>query len=297
MRSELPNLPSLLAFECAARHQSFAAAAIELNLAQSTVSHRVRLLENQLGTLLFERLPRNLKLTEAGKMYLPTVKKVFDELSISTAGLFGSNTKKSICVRSTISFGLLWLIPRLQLFRAEHENIIIQLQTSVWPDDLSKEQIDLEIRFGNGRWEGYEIEHIQHDQAILLCSPATENANGKIKDIHSLLDKHLIHIYSLEDLWIRLFMDNKLEFKRSENSVIVDSTIAALELASSNNMYVLAPELLVKNHIKEKKLIQAHPVKLAIKSAHYVLTPINSSPQTVEVGLFKSWMLSQLQSV
>ncbi len=295
MRTELPNLPALLAFECAARHLSFASAAIELNLAQSTVSHRVRLLESQLGCKLFERLPRSLRLTEAGKTYLPTVRKTFDELATSTVGLFGSNSSKMISIRASISFGLLWLIPRLHLFRAQHDNINIKLQTSIWTDELSKEEIDLEIRFGHGRWDGYEAEMIHDDTAVMLCSPGTQKANGKIRNIKSFLNKNLIHIFSMEDLWMRFFSQNSIEFQQTENSLFVDSTAAALDLAAMNpDTYVFAAELLAQKHIEEGKLIQANSVKLPVNSAHYLLTPVNSTPQKPETGLFKSWLLANL---
>ena len=297
MRTELPNLPALLAFECAARHLSFASAAIELNLAQSTVSHRVRLLENQLDCKLFERLPRNLKLTEVGKTYLPNVRKTFDELAISTAGLFGASSNKIISVRASVSYELLWLIPRLHSFWSQHPNITIKLQTSVWPDDLSKEEIDLEIRFGHGNWDGYQSQLIHNDVAVMLCSPTTQKNNGKIKHVKSLLDKNLIHIFSMEDLWFRFFQKNNLDFKQTYKSLYVDSTVAALDLASSNNdTYVFAPKLLADKHISEKKLTQAYKVELPIKSAHYLLTPITSSPQKPETGLFKSWLLDNLKS-
>ena len=294
MRNELPNLPALLAFECAARHLSFVNAANELNLAQSTVSHRVRLLESQLGCLLFERLPRNLKLTDAGKSYLPTVRKAFDELSTSTVGLFGIGTHNSISIRSSISFGLLWLAPRLHLFKQDYQHIGIRLLTSIWPETLAKDEVDLEIRFGNGQWDGYHIESINTDNAIMLCSPETQKRNGEIKNIKQLRDKQLIHIISMEDLWIRLFTINKLDFNPSNSSVFVDSSSAALELAASNNMYVLVPKLLAHKHLSANVLVQAHSTQIPINAAHYLLTRANATPQKPESALFRSWLLKTL---
>ena len=107
MKSRLPNLPALLAFESAARHKSFSDAGLELDLDPATVSHRVMLLETQLACLLFERLPHKLKLTESGKAYLPTVRKAFEELSVSSTDQFVANLHKSIAIRVPVSFGLL----------------------------------------------------------------------------------------------------------------------------------------------------------------------------------------------
>lgn len=85
----MPPLPTLQAFEAAARHENFMAAAEELSLSQSTISHRVRGLEHHLGYALFERLPRGLRLTENGKAYLPSIRSAFAEIMGATTSIFG----------------------------------------------------------------------------------------------------------------------------------------------------------------------------------------------------------------
>jgi LysR family transcriptional regulator, glycine cleavage system transcriptional activator len=57
MPTSLPSLNGLRAFEVAARHASFARAAVELRMTRSAVSHRIRRLEEQLGVALFTRQP------------------------------------------------------------------------------------------------------------------------------------------------------------------------------------------------------------------------------------------------
>ena len=67
MAHRLPPLNALRAFEAAARHGSFARAADELAVTPAAVSQQIRLLEADLGVSLFNRLPRGLILTEAGR--------------------------------------------------------------------------------------------------------------------------------------------------------------------------------------------------------------------------------------
>ena len=100
MKYRLPPLNGLIAFEAAARTGNFARAAEELNLTQSTISHRVRMLERYLGYPLFERLPRGLRLTESGKAYLPSIRKAFEQIFSSTAGIFGRKDQGSLTVRA-----------------------------------------------------------------------------------------------------------------------------------------------------------------------------------------------------
>ena len=69
------------AFEAAARHQSFTAAAAELHVTQSAISQQVKALEEYLGRALFVRRPRSLRLSDAGRAYLPVVTRAFTALA------------------------------------------------------------------------------------------------------------------------------------------------------------------------------------------------------------------------
>jgi len=74
----LPPLTALRAFEAAARNLSFKAAAAELSLTPTAISHQVRVLEEVLGRPLFRRRPRPLILTEAGKTLFPVIRDGLD---------------------------------------------------------------------------------------------------------------------------------------------------------------------------------------------------------------------------
>ena len=89
MKPALPPLNWLRAFDAAARHLSFTAAAGELNMTQSAVSQQIKSLEGFLGRPLFYRLSRRLELTEAGNLYLPWVQDSFRVLTQGTEAVLG----------------------------------------------------------------------------------------------------------------------------------------------------------------------------------------------------------------
>src|SRR5215469_6483168 len=66
LRTKLPPANSLVVFEAAARHLNFTRAARELNVTQAAVSRQIQILEDHLGTTLFQRAPRALRLTLSG---------------------------------------------------------------------------------------------------------------------------------------------------------------------------------------------------------------------------------------
>ena len=77
MRRVLPPLNALRSFEAAARHGSFKAAAEELCVSHSAISHQVKLLEQYLGMELFSRRSRAVELTRAGRAYYPVLRETF----------------------------------------------------------------------------------------------------------------------------------------------------------------------------------------------------------------------------
>jgi hypothetical protein len=77
----LPPLKALRAFEAAARHMSFKAAADELALTPTAISHQIRLLETVLGGALFRRRPRPLTLTPTGALLFPVVQNGFESIA------------------------------------------------------------------------------------------------------------------------------------------------------------------------------------------------------------------------
>ena len=87
MERRLPSLNGLRAFEAAARHESFTKAADELCVTQGAVSHQVKAFEAELGVKFFNREPKRLVITEAGRRYLEVVRDALDRIAAGTDSL------------------------------------------------------------------------------------------------------------------------------------------------------------------------------------------------------------------
>src|SRR5438309_10698703 len=83
-RDLLSHLPVII---CVARHRSFAAAAAELGMSPSAVSHAVRSAEDRLGTPLFARTTRSVSLTEAGARFVSGVEPALADIGKAVEGL------------------------------------------------------------------------------------------------------------------------------------------------------------------------------------------------------------------
>ena len=205
MRTPLPPLPGLLAYEATARLGSIAAAADELGLSASAVSQRIRVLETRLGIALFERQARSIRLTPMGQAYLPTVRGAFEDLSAGTTGLFGPAGRGRLTVRVQVSYAMTWLVPRLQHFHDDYPHIDLRVVTSIWANEVPPHEVDLEIRHGNGRWAGFTADLLHEDQAVVVGSPAHLEAYGPLTGPADLEHRPRVHVIGYEDLWPRLF--------------------------------------------------------------------------------------------
>src|ERR1035437_5731473 len=72
----------LIYVNAVARHGSIRKAAESLHMASSALNRRILVLESELGTTLFERLPRGVRLTTAGELYLNYVRRALTDLEL-----------------------------------------------------------------------------------------------------------------------------------------------------------------------------------------------------------------------
>ncbi len=147
MFASLP-LTALRTFESAARQSSFKAAAEELAVTPTAVSHQIRSLEAWLGVPLFQRLPRKVRLTDCGERLFRSLHGALLEISQSVDTLRPQRSGGNLTVSTTPAFAALWLVPRLGRFYAAHPQINLRLDTNCEVLDLHQDaSIDLVIRY------------------------------------------------------------------------------------------------------------------------------------------------------
>ncbi|WP_185036715.1 LysR substrate-binding domain-containing protein [Pseudomonas fluorescens] len=147
MFASLP-LTALRAFESASRLLSFKAAAEELSVTPTAISHQIRSLEDWLGVALFERLPRQVRLTEGGERLFRSLHGALLEVAQSVDTLRPQRSGSTLTLSTTAAFAALWLVPRLGRFYAQHPNINVRLDTHCEVIDLHQDaSVDLVLRY------------------------------------------------------------------------------------------------------------------------------------------------------
>ncbi|AKJ31993.1 LysR substrate-binding domain-containing protein [Caldimonas brevitalea] len=169
------NLPmtALRTFEASARLQSFKAAAEELAVTPTAVSHQIKSLEHWLGVPLFERLPRKVRLTECGQRLFDSTHAALLDIAQTVGQLRPRPSAGQLTVSTTPSFASLWLIPRLGRFYAAHPDINVRLDPQCQVIDLHRDaSIDLVLRYGGGDEPSLHRQRLLQERFSVYGAPA-----------------------------------------------------------------------------------------------------------------------------
>ena len=166
---EMPPLAAIRVFESAARHLSFTRAAVELGMTQAGVSYQIKILEERLGGALFQRLPRELKLTRLGARLAGPTNEAFELLRTTYTPPEGR--RGTLAISSMISLAGNWLSQRLGHFQMAHPQLAVRLESSDSIVDFMHDDIDVAIRTGDGDWPGLTSDFVMPYTFAPLLSP------------------------------------------------------------------------------------------------------------------------------
>ena len=149
-RSRLP-LRGIAVFAAVARLGSVKAAAKELNLSPSAVSHQIRALEDELGVELFKRVGRGIKLSADAARYAEILDELFERMRRATADVaapgWSRESTNVVRLMTPPSLATHWLMPRLPAFIEAHPGIDLRV-FAVRTADGNADDFDITIRYG-----------------------------------------------------------------------------------------------------------------------------------------------------
>ncbi len=165
------SLGALHAFEAAARLGSFKAAAAELALSPTAVSHHIRTLEAQLGKPLFERRTRAVVLTADGRLLAEAVSGSFAAIA-EAATRIRRPERSRVILALTPEFARQWLVPRLAGFPAACPDPDLHIRAGYRAADLAAGEADLAVRYGGGTAPGIEAVPLFDESFTAAAAPA-----------------------------------------------------------------------------------------------------------------------------
>jgi DNA-binding transcriptional LysR family regulator len=289
----LPPLKAIQAFEQTARFGNVARAAEVLDLTPSAVSHQLAKLEGMIGRQLFVRAARGVSLTPVGEQYLKEVSGILHSLAVATERAASDVSLDCLRLHSSPSFGLLWLMPRLEAFRASHPDIQINLSCSYESLHFSRDKIDVDIRHGLPNWPSYEVRTVRNETFAVLTSPKLL-AQRRVRGAADLLECDLILSEATLLKWPQWFAQHGLARPERPYALSFDRSYMSLEAASHGLGFALESTLLAQKYLAAGTLVEVAPESLsAAVAAHHLVFP-KAHSSFLRVRRFLAWMESEL---
>lgn len=267
----LPSLKFLKTFQVAATRQSFKAAAEELCITPSAVSHQIRGLEEQLGVPLFERGPSSLTLTEAGTSYLQHMETVFSRLEAVTEQLRIRYGRDVVRLHIPPFFATEMLLPRLPSFLEVRPDTDIHINTVAAPLQSHPAEADVSIVVGTVPEEGHDHDcHKLFSQTFVpACSPTL--LQRLPIDVVQDLNKHTLIIHEARrDGWQRWAQSLGIDL-RPKKIVRFDSMNTAAEAAEHGVGVALVSTRLGNERFAQGTLIKLFDRELETGESYFLI--------------------------
>lgn len=290
MRRKIPSTAALVAFESAARHQSFTKAADELALTQSAVCRQIAGLEEFLGIELFRRSRRGVKLTEAGLAYSRKVAAQLDAVERDTLAAMGQQGAQGLELAVVPTFATQWLVPRLKEFQRLHPEVTVHLTNRTRPFLFADTAFDAAIYFGDGDWSGTEAHYLMPEEPLPVCSPELLGERTQFAATE-LANLPLLQQSTRPYAWRQWFAAQGLNVPRDMSGPRYELFSMLAQAAMHGMGVALIPPFLIQRELDACLLVPAHPAALLSSDRAYRLMIPERKAESAALRAFRDWLL------
>jgi DNA-binding transcriptional LysR family regulator len=295
MRRKIPSNAALLAFEAAARHNSFARAAEELSLTEGAVSRQISRLEDFLGMTLFQRVGNRVRLAPNGSRYAVQVRAILDRLERDSLYMMGQPIDgASIEIAVIPTFASRWLIPRLKRFQDQHPHITVHIAECMEPFILTGSGFDAVIHFDHPAWAGMHLHHLLEEVLVPVCSPvllAGADANIALDALPRL------HRRQNPDAWQRYAEEIGIVLSNSAIGARYDLHSMLIEAALAGLGVALVPRLYIDAELEQGRLLTPWPEGKTIAKNFCLVLPEPLTLSSGPVQVFAQWLLREARGL
>jgi LysR family glycine cleavage system transcriptional activator len=287
-----PPLNPIRVFETAARLMSFTAAAEELNVSQVAVSRQIKVLEDYLGTPLFLRSHRSVRLTEDGARIFPAVNRALDDINHAVSTISTRGERNALTIQTHTTFGQRWLIPRLFRFHEQFKTIDIRLTSSIHPFNPDRQNIQAAIQSGDGSSESCDCDFIAPIELIPVCSPLLIAASSDRSGPESLSRHTLLHSFARPRDWASWLASSGFADVDPDRGLRFENSVLAYEAALQGMGVAIGVRILVEQYLRVGSLIAPFGPAVPLNSGYYLLTP-RGRPTSRMLRNFRDWLLEE----
>lgn len=290
MRRKIPSTAALLAFERAARHESFTRAAEDLALTQSAVCRQIAALEDFLGLRLFRRTKRGVTLTEAGLSYSRQISARLDAMERDTLSVMahhGSGATIELAVMPT--FATRWLLPRLGGFLARHPEVTVNMNNRTRPFLFAETEFDAALYFGDAGWPGTEAHFLMRENPTPVCSPRMLQGRTSLTP-EEIATLPLLQQSTRPYGWRDWFGSLGLQVAHDMTGTRYELFSMLAQAAMQDMGVALIPPFLIREELDSGRLVIPFDHVYLSAKAYYLIIPEHKA-ESASLLAFREWLV------
>ncbi|MEM7613376.1 MAG: LysR substrate-binding domain-containing protein [Pseudomonadota bacterium] len=280
MQTRLPPLNAVRVFDACARHLNFTRAAEELSVSHSAVSKQIAVLEDFVGERLFDRSGGRVTLTEEGRRLRDVVSPAFSQLERAFIEHRRERPGSRVLRVATVaSLAAHVLVPAYAALTSALPDLDLEIATSDRPLDLSREAVDLAIRFGRGSWPGLHATELAPGKLTAVVRPDLTSSYKSLPRLQTFAADEWSHV------------DRDL---RPTGAVIgFEHFVVAIEAARTGTGVGLLPNILVRQLLHSEQLVDLPIADVDWPDTFYVVSH-QSSRRQKDVAAFTAALQATL---
>ncbi|WP_262689540.1 LysR substrate-binding domain-containing protein [Kordiimonas aestuarii] len=286
----LPALTTIRAFEAAARHLSFKAAAEEIGVTPTAISHQIRLLEDTLKLKLFVRHPRQVSLSIAGQGLFQKAQEALSLIAEGIEDITANRAIRPLTLTTTSAFMTLWVLPRLTEFQATETAVPLSLHASEDVVPLKAGIADMAVRYGNGHYGELEASLLFKDSFAPLCSPRLEIRSVADLKATMLLRSRWRNPDNKTPTWEAWFQKADLSEKHSPHEMSFGDDLHAAQAAIAGQGIAILSVKMMAREIKSGLLVQ--PFTKVLDGHEHCFVYDKNHPDRKRIEQVRSWLLA-----
>jgi LysR family transcriptional regulator, glycine cleavage system transcriptional activator len=246
---------------------------------------------------LFQRLPRGLLLTEAGRAALPELERGFAHLARAVGDLKGGSLAGPLAVSVIPSFAMRWLMPRLATFIAAWPEIELTVRSEMHSVDFAREEVDIGLRYGRGVYPGLEVRLLLTEEVFPVCAPSLLNGPKPLRRLSDLRHHVLLHDRQVPRTeptltWRAWLLELGAGLDEVDRGPGFTDSIMVMEAATRGLGIALGRSALVADDLAAGGLVRPLPVSRPADYAYYAVTPEGRGREP-RISAFLAWLADE----
>ena len=288
----LPNLNAVRAFEAAARHGSFSAAADELGVTHAAVSRHVRNLESELGVELFERHARHVVLTGEGSLFARTAASSLSALEVGSGRMRRGGTG-TVVMDVESDFATRWLLPRLADGALDTLGVNVDLRVRPDPPRSVLGDADLAVTWGQAYCTGYRSRPFLSFFPIVVAAPTLIGSGPDPSDPAFFLSHRLIHERGL--YWWRTFLDLlDLTVEDADRHLFLNRSHLCMDAAVRGLGLAIGDDIMCREDLEKGRLQTISGPTMRPRDRYFLLEP-ESGPLSRPARIVRDWLMAEAE--